>query len=110
METLPIKYKQETIIPDDIIKGDRKPSTKYILSTGEIVTIDWVSGFNNKYGEFTEILENKCQYCFGMPFSRVRSIWTSRIGQIPTIWHYIKLNKHEEKRATLSRVKKQNRR
>lgn len=110
MKQLPLKYKRETIIPNDIIKGDKKSDEKYTLITGEIVYIEYLSGFNNKEGEFNEILEMKCQETFGLSFSRVRSIWISRLGKVSDIWHCVKLVKEDEKRTTIPRKQKQTRR
>ena len=38
---IPLKYRKETLIPDEIVKGVKPRDKQYTLITGETVTIEY---------------------------------------------------------------------
>lgn len=93
MKELPLKYAEETIIPDDIVDGLKPRGEHYKLRSGEVVTIEYIRTCNNRDGWFTKDLDDDCQRLFGMSFERFRSYWIARIGRESDYWHWVKLHK-----------------
>lgn len=98
MTELPLKYRDETLIPDEIVKGMKPRDKQYTLITGETVTIEYFRTCDNREGRYTEDLEKTCQEYFCLPFSYVRSCWISRLGGVSDFWHWVRLTKVEEGR------------
>ena len=95
---IPLKYRKETLIPDEIVKGVKPRDKQYTLITGETVTIEYRRTCDNRGGAYTADLEKTCQEYFGLPFSYVRSCWISRLGKVSDYWHWVRLTKVEEGR------------
>lgn len=92
MKELPLKYAEETIIPDDIVKGIKPRDEQYKLRSGEVVTIEYRRTYCNTNGGYTADLDEDCQKLFGMSFERFRSYWVARIGRVSDYWHWVKLH------------------
>ena len=95
---IPLKYRKETLIPDEIVKGVKPRDKQYTLITGETVTIEYRRTCDNRGGAYTADLEKTCQEYFGLPFSYVRSCWIFRLGKVSDYWHWVRLTKIEEGR------------
>lgn len=93
MKELPLRYKEHTLIPDDIVNGVKNRNEKYSLASGDVVTIEYRRTCVNKNGKFDDELEESCQELYGMPFTRVRSHWIARLGKVSDCWHWVKLHK-----------------
>ena len=98
MTQIPLKYRKETLIPDEIGKGVKPRDKQYTLITGETVTIEYRRTCDNRGGAYTADLEKTCQEYFGLPFSYVRSCWIFRLGKVSDYWHWVRLTKVEEGR------------
>lgn len=95
---IPLKYRKETLIPDEIVKGVKPRDKQYTLITGETVTIEYRRTCDNRGGAYTADLEKTCQEYFGLPFSYVSSCWIFRLGKVSDYWHWVRLTKVEEGR------------
>lgn len=98
MTQILLKYRKETLIPDEIVKGVKPRDKQYTLITGETVTIEYRRTCDNRGGAYTADLEKTCQEYFGLPFSYVRSCWIFRLGKVSDYWHWVMLTKVEEGR------------
>lgn len=92
MNRIQLKYNETAIIPDDIVLGEKR-GKKYELLTGEIVTLEYRFSCDNRKGMFDKDLEELCQENYGIPFSRVKSMWFARLGKLSGFWHSVRMHK-----------------
>lgn len=66
-----------------------------------LVTIDGVEAraefqesCDNEDGRYNQALDDLCQKHYGLSFDQIKSIWLSRIFELDTRWHLLKLFKN----------------
>lgn len=62
-----------------------------LTNDGKECTALFISGWNNRNGQYDEELDNLCMAKFNLPFESIRSMWFGRLGELSGYWCYIKL-------------------
>ena len=79
----------DALIPSETRKGcDAKGVYKCL--GGELVTVEWLSVMDNTKGHYDETLDFISQDLYSMPFSRVKSLWFARLGDVEGYWDKIR--------------------
>lgn len=90
MITLQCKFKELILLPANAIDTREK---QYRTVDGIDVSVQFISTWNNKDGQYDERLDDLCLREYNTPFSMIRSIWIGRLGVVDDYWHLIKLTK-----------------
>lgn len=90
MRAIACKFRDLILLPANAIDPLEK---NYRTADGIDVTIQFISTWNNKGGEYDEQLDDICNREYNTPFSMIRSIWIGRLGMADEFWHLIRLTK-----------------
>ena len=60
---------------------------------GIVAGTKFVTSWNNADGQYDDDLNDICKEKFGVPFTFIRSIWFSRLGEVSAKWHLVELTK-----------------
>lgn len=87
-----LKYCNQAIIPDELVRNDLR-TQRYVLATGETVTLDYRATTNNTDGHYDAELDARSMRIHGVPFSVLQSAWYNRLGKLSGWWHTVKIIK-----------------
>lgn len=92
---MPVKYAPVVFIPTELTNGNHI-AQKYKLAGGEVVTLRWLSTWNNTDGKYDKELDGLCRELYGMDFESVRAVWKRRLGgRLEDWWHKVEMNLSE---------------
>lgn len=89
MQGIQSKYTEYLLAPENAIGSE----DIVVTTDGVKCKLAYQSTWNNEGGRFDDRLEDVCQKYYGCPFSTIRSIWISRIGNLGVFWHLVKMEK-----------------
>lgn len=90
-----VKYASQALIPSDITDGNHI-SQKYKLTGGEVVTLRWLTTWNNTNGKSDAELDKLCRELYDMDFESVKGVWQRRLGgRLENWWHKVEMNLSE---------------
>lgn len=82
------KYAPFILVPNNAIDTS---CLQVETQDGIVAGTKFVSTWNNCDGRYSDELNDVCKEKFGVPFTFIRSVWYSRLGEVSDIWHLIKL-------------------
>ncbi len=91
---IPLKYCMSAIVPAELVRGD-STSQRYCLATGETVSFRYISGINDSSGLQHSRMSEECESQHGIPYSRVKKIWETRLGRLGGYWFKVKIIKEQ---------------
>lgn len=98
MKRLDIKYSDRALLPMSLTAGD-SVYEDYSLVDGKVVRLRYIMGCINKDGQYNEMLDSLSKELYGISFSRVKSIWASRMRGVPlTNWYLVEMKNPDEVR------------
>lgn len=78
------------LAPDNAFERVRG-CTQITTLDGKVCLVEFFASWSNDEGQAERALDATSLAYFGVPFSRIRSVWVNRLGQVGNYWHLIKL-------------------
>ncbi|MBO7510023.1 MAG: hypothetical protein J6T35_02470 [Bacteroidales bacterium] len=89
MNRIHCNYNADVMVPIEAL--DAITPGEFLTDDGKKCTAEFISGWNNRDGQYYEQLDHICQIKWGVPFSAVRSRWIAKYGTLEGYWYYLKL-------------------
>lgn len=89
MKEIKCRYAPFVLVPHEAIVGSGPGG--FVTLDGKVCDAVFVTGYNNREGDYDKELDEICRKNWEIPFSQFKSFWYERCWRIEGFWHYIQL-------------------
>ena len=97
MNWIQSKFAERVLVPREGISG-HGPG-KYETQDGKVCDAIFISIWDNADGRYDDQLDFVCRKYWDMPFSRFRSLWIARVGELKGFWYLVQLKETNARAA-----------